>query len=506
MSAVDLFAFGESAWRIALPRPPTRALLERVRSLALVRDVVLSEMHLCMHFESPSVRAQFAEESSTQLAAWLTESFSETEGTQSHEFATRYDGEDLHEVARQLGLTQAEVVQLHTANEYTVKSLGFLPGFAYLGDVAQKLRVPRKSTPRTRVPAGAVAIADARTGVYPFAGPGGWNLLGTLLNQSLFDPRSGALLALGDRVRFVAESAAPDPALVAATMAPHELTRDAVLVLERCEGVVLLQDQGRFGWMHQGVSCGGPIWPSLATNVWKITGQTAVLECYGAITVRAERADLWLCHNGTNVLLRAGESVRFERFAHSSVGYLGVHGTVLLERQLGSVSQFLRASLGGIEGARSRPLRSGDVLPIRKGVIEVAPALAMATTHDLALQLQSDHKLRVMPGPDVARFAPSAIDQLLATPWKISVKSDRTGIRLEPVSGVGLPRLDADLGKSAPMVAGAMQVPADGMPIVLGADHPTTGGYPVLVVLTRESLGALAARKPQSIVQFSVDP
>jgi KipI family sensor histidine kinase inhibitor len=83
-----------------------------------------------------------------------------------------------------------------------------MPGFAYLRGLDPRLVIPRRATPRPRVPAGAVAIGGPYTGVYPLASPGGWHLLGTAIGAALFDVRSGATLALGDRVTFVADPGA----------------------------------------------------------------------------------------------------------------------------------------------------------------------------------------------------------------------------------------------------------------------------------------------------------
>jgi UPF0271 protein len=123
----------------------------------------------------------------------------------------RYDGADLAEVASASGLSQAEVVAIHSGAEYEVSSVGFLPGFAYLRPLDPRLLLPRRATPRPRVPALSVAIAGPYTGIYPFASPGGWHLLGTAVGFAPFDARDGAVLSLGDRVRFVAlgDEAAP---------------------------------------------------------------------------------------------------------------------------------------------------------------------------------------------------------------------------------------------------------------------------------------------------------
>ncbi|ATY15457.1 allophanate hydrolase subunit 1 [Amycolatopsis sp. AA4] len=115
----------------------------------------------------------------------------------------RYSGEDLALVAEDAGLTVDQVVTLHTSAVYTVAFTGFAPGFGYLAGLPAELRQPRLSSPRTRVPAGSVAIADEYTGVYPRESPGGWRLLGHT-EATLFDPSAAqpALFTPGLRVRF----------------------------------------------------------------------------------------------------------------------------------------------------------------------------------------------------------------------------------------------------------------------------------------------------------------
>ena len=119
----------------------------------------------------------------------------------------RYDGPDLAEVAALAGLTTTEVVNLHTEARYTVAFCGFAPGFGYLVGSPAALQVPRRSSPRTTVPAGSVGLAGEFTGIYPRASPGGWQLIGTT-DLELFDLRRDppALLGPGVRVRFVEAS------------------------------------------------------------------------------------------------------------------------------------------------------------------------------------------------------------------------------------------------------------------------------------------------------------
>jgi 5-oxoprolinase (ATP-hydrolysing) subunit B len=113
-------------------------------------------------------------------------------------------GPDLQAVAAAAGLSPDEVVALHSGTAFEVLFLGFAPGFAYLGDLPEPLVTPRLATPRIRVPAGSVAIADRFTAVYPAASPGGWRLIGRT-DLTLFDPADDppTLLRPGDRVRFV---------------------------------------------------------------------------------------------------------------------------------------------------------------------------------------------------------------------------------------------------------------------------------------------------------------
>jgi KipI family sensor histidine kinase inhibitor len=138
----------------------------------------------------------------TELGQWRREEV--TPSGPMVEVPVRYDGQDLADVARAWGMSVAEAIGAHTAQEYVVSFCGFAPGFAYLSGLPEALAVPRLATPRPRVPAGSVAVADAWCGVYPTSSPGGWRLLGrteiTLWDTSRDPP---ALLAPGTRVRFV---------------------------------------------------------------------------------------------------------------------------------------------------------------------------------------------------------------------------------------------------------------------------------------------------------------
>jgi KipI family sensor histidine kinase inhibitor len=112
-------------------------------------------------------------------------------------------GADLEALAARANLSVDEVIALHSGSEYRVYAIGFAPGFAYLGEVDQRIAAPRLATPRQKVPRGAVAIADRQTAVYPAVSPGGWNLIGRCPVR-MFDPAAEPTMpvAVGDRVRF----------------------------------------------------------------------------------------------------------------------------------------------------------------------------------------------------------------------------------------------------------------------------------------------------------------
>jgi len=118
-------------------------------------------------------------------------------------------GPDLSVIAQRAQLTVEDVIAIHQAQEYNVYAIGFAPGFAYLGEVDERIAAPRLSTPRMKVPKGAVAIADRQTAIYPNVSPGGWNIIG-LCPINMFDAKANPTMPVnvGDKVKFIAISKA----------------------------------------------------------------------------------------------------------------------------------------------------------------------------------------------------------------------------------------------------------------------------------------------------------
>lgn len=179
----------------------------RAAAPAWLRDLVPAYASLAVFFDPDVIAAQAVER-------WLDAQLADesvairAEHSRCIEIPVVYGGdfgEDLDSAARELGLSPDALSARHAAGAYTVAMIGFAPGFPYLSGLDPALALPRLATPRTRVPAGSVAIGGAQTGLYPRESPGGWRLIGRTPLR-LFDPAraSPSLLAPGDRVRFVA--------------------------------------------------------------------------------------------------------------------------------------------------------------------------------------------------------------------------------------------------------------------------------------------------------------
>jgi UPF0271 protein len=163
-----------------------------------VIDVVVTERHALVTFDPPSPPSGIEQAIARALAEPLR-----SEPPREHSIEVRYDGPDLDDVARFARTSREEVISLHASALYVVAAIGFLPGFGYLRGIDPRLSVPRRTSPRPRVPALSVGVAGPYTGVYPFDSPGGWSLLGSAVGFVPFALQSGAALAVGDRVRFV---------------------------------------------------------------------------------------------------------------------------------------------------------------------------------------------------------------------------------------------------------------------------------------------------------------
>ena len=188
------------------------AVAIRVRAVPWIRDVVPALCGIALHFDPfhpdlPDSALEYCRE-------LLQESFKSAskfeDSGRAVEVPVCYDpffALDMEEVAAATKLSAQNIQKLHTSAKHRVLMVGFSPGQPYIGGLDPKLSVPRRATPRTRMPRGAVAIANAQTAVYSYETPGGWNIIGST-PLTVFDPARdpASLFAPGDRVRFIAIS------------------------------------------------------------------------------------------------------------------------------------------------------------------------------------------------------------------------------------------------------------------------------------------------------------
>jgi inhibitor of KinA len=187
-----------NAWCVAL----ARAIEQRFGRI--VRDVVIGYCSVTAYFDPLAIDVRWLEQEIKEIARWLDPDEREEGGQLT--VPVCYGGQwgpDLAEVAKFGSCSESDVIELHAGVAYRVYLVGFVPGFAYMAEVDSRIAAPRRRSPRTKVPAGSVAIAGGQTGVYPSATPGGWNIIGRTPVKP-YDPNRAHpfLFRPGDHVRF----------------------------------------------------------------------------------------------------------------------------------------------------------------------------------------------------------------------------------------------------------------------------------------------------------------
>jgi KipI family sensor histidine kinase inhibitor len=443
---------------------------------------------------------------------------------------TVYDGEDLAEVGRLTGLGTDGVIAAHTGQVWTVAFGGFAPGFGYMVGENELLEVPRRSSPRTAVPAGAVALAGTYSAVYPRKSPGGWQLIGrTAAHMWDLSREQPALAAPGDRVQFRAvrelvEVAGPDSGSAGSqAAATQELEVLSGLRILSPGLQSLVQDLGRPGHAGLGVSAAGALDRSSLRRGNRIVGNqpsAAVVETVaGGLRVQAV-GDQVLAVTGAPSALTvvppsaapdegapeyegAQEEDPQPRTVPMATAFALLDGEILT---IGPPERGFRSYLairGGAEadavlGSRSTDTMSGlGPAPLAAGQLLGAGA---ATSSNVVgnPELQPVFPdtgvtvLDIVPGPRDDWFDAAALESLCGQDWAVTPQSNRVGMRLD---GEPLSRSRGGELPSEGTMAGALQIPPEGRPVLFLADHPITGGYPVIGVVVDHQLD-LAAQVP----------
>nr|WP_288454663.1 5-oxoprolinase/urea amidolyase family protein [uncultured Pseudomonas sp.] len=419
------------------------------------------------------------------------------------EIPVYYNGEDLDEVAGLLGISREEVVRRHTSADYEVAFCGFAPGFGYLAGGAD-FQVPRRQTPRTRIPAGAVALAGNFSGIYPKASPGGWQIIGvTPLQMWDLGRDEPALLRPGYKVRF--QDAGPLPAGGLPTHeqpTAGETPTGAYLEILSPGLQTVLQDLGRAGHTDQGVSMSGALDRGALRAANRAVGNDSACACLevvlgslsfvchgrtliavsGAqtpVTVTTASGLQWQPGNYQPIELDDGDRVSLGAPQAGLRSYLAIRGGFQVAPVLGSLSYDSLAQVG------PPPLKAGD----RLGFETISAGCSVSTSEGPAFELPTAKDiitLDVVMGPRSDWFTPAAIERLSNQLWRVTPQSNRVGIRLE--GEVPLERCNPAELPSEGTSLGAIQVPASGQPVLFLADHPLTGGYPVIAAVASHHL------------------
>ena len=437
-----------------------------------------------------------------------------------------YNGEDLEDAATAVGMSVDALIDWHTSTEWSAAFGGFAPGFTYCApaDAAQALAVPRRTSPRTAVPAGSVAIAGEFSAVYPRVSPGGWQLLGTT-NTPMWNSQANppALVQPGDRVRYhavreLSELTADDSS---ARRSPARLPRLEVIDAGL---LTLFQDLGRPGRGNLGVTPSGAADRAAAKTANIAVGNprgATVLENIGGMTLRA-LTDTVLCvagaqarvelgampvHLARPVLVTAGQTITIMPATLGMRSYVAVRGGIITHAELGSSATDVLSGLG------PNPVTDGDiigVLPRSEAMTDTQQTNPMRVTEENG---RTAGILRCVLGPRDDWFSAEGIDTFLNTTWTVSSNSNRVGLRLEPLdtgaedegaSNGPIQRAKTGELPSEGMVAGSVQVPPSGTPVVFLRDHAVTGGYPVIATVLEEDIDVAGQLPPGAIVRFQL--
>ncbi|MDR6988632.1 KipI family sensor histidine kinase inhibitor [Paenarthrobacter nitroguajacolicus] len=431
---------------------------------------------------------------------------------------TVYDGDDLADVAELTGLSVDGVIAAHTGQIWTVAFAGFAPGFGYMVGENEVLTVPRRSSPRTAVPAGSVALGGQYSAVYPRRSPGGWQLIGrTGARMWDLDRAQPALVRPGDRVQYKAVREVVTASDFPAGEPDKEHHAESGLRILTPGAQSLIQDLGRRGYGPLGVSAAGALDRASLRRANRLVGNAAsaaaIESVNGGLTVEAIGDQVMAVAGAPTTLtiespswVESGDGDAqpgAQRTVPMAAPFALLDGEVLTVGAPESGFRNYVAIRGGVDALEVLGSRSADTMSgIGPAPLTIGQALpvgeATASTAVGSPELQPDFPgqgvtvLDVVPGPRADWFDAEALESLCSQEWLVTPQSNRVGMRLD---GTPLQRTREGELPSEGTMAGALQIPPAGLPVLFLADHPITGGYPVIGVVREEHLD-LAAQVP----------
>ncbi|MGF6835769.1 KipI family sensor histidine kinase inhibitor [Paenarthrobacter sp. TE4293] len=431
---------------------------------------------------------------------------------------TVFDGDDLADVAELTGLSVDGVIAAHTGQIWTVAFAGFAPGFGYMVGENEILTVPRRSSPRTAVPAGSVALGGQYSAVYPRRSPGGWQLIGrTGARMWDLDRAQPALVRPGDRVQYKAVREVVTASDFPAGEPDKEHHAESGLRILTPGAQSLIQDLGRRGYGPLGVSAAGALDRASLRRANRLVGNAAsaaaIESVNGGLTVEAIGDQVMAVAGAPTTLtiespswVESGDGDAqpgAQRTVPMAAPFALLDGEVLTVGAPESGFRNYVAIRGGVDALEVLGSRSADTMSgIGPAPLTIGQALpvgeATASTAVGSPELQPDFPgqgvtvLDVVPGPRADWFDAEALESLCSQEWLVTPQSNRVGMRLD---GTPLQRTREGELPSEGTMAGALQIPPAGLPVLFLADHPITGGYPVIGVVREEHLD-LAAQVP----------
>ncbi|WJY67661.1 carboxyltransferase domain-containing protein [Corynebacterium auris] len=473
-------------------------------------DVVAAARTVLVTFDSPGAATAATE----ALASYAPDAAARATA-RDIEIEVLYDGADLAELADSLGMSSAELIDWHTSTTWVAAFGGFAPGFTYCvpEQPGRALDIPRRATPRTQVPAGAVALAGDFSAVYPRTSPGGWQLVGTT-RTPMWDSAATppALISPGDRVRYVAVDELPEQA-AHSELHLRRPPRRPVFTVEDPGLQALYQDRGRPGNGDIGVTTSGFADSASAHAANAAVGNprgATLLENVGGLALRA-LTEAVVCVTGAEAditvdarpvlaaqpaIVPAGAQLVVSAPRTGMRTYVAVRGGLVADAELGSAAADMLSGLG------PAPLAEGDTVFLSLGRPQSTSTLLSNPLRVAREGADTVGVVRCVLGPRDDWFTQEAVERFLSTTFTVTPESNRVGLRLESDDPLERGR-EGELASEG-MVAGSVQIPPSGQPVLFLRDHAVTGGYPVIATVISEDIDVAAQLPPGGKIRFEL--
>jgi KipI family sensor histidine kinase inhibitor len=487
---------GDRGFLIDLPAatPPGRALLARSLSAEPHAEAAIAgaDSILLLH------DGRLTREGVERMVSGAEPAARDTEPPRSLSIETSFaddDAPDLPLLLSRAAVSRERFLEEIARTRFRARHLGFLAGFAYLDGLPEEWSLPRRDTPRPRVPAGSLGVAAARAGFYPAATPGGWNLIGRT-DAPLWDPHREPpnLISAGDEIAIVVVER---PLAAGRGPAPRLVSGESVGVLERAGQRTLVVGAARAQRYAFGLSPGGAFDAEAAAAANRAVGNrsdAALLEC-----------------------AMVGPAIRFARAVRCSwygaAAEIRAGGAPVADARSFSVARGALLDVGRIGGAMR------GWLAIEGGLVDVSPRYAIAPVPLAAgaellregsaarvplvrpLQRAMAHSVRALAGAHDA--GAGLLERIAGEVWVVTPALDRTAVKLAcDAAPPALPRELPSIG----LQFGSVQWHPDGSLVVMGPDHPVTGGYLQPVTIVSADRWKIAAWRPGDSVVFDLVP